>query len=308
MKRRTFLGAMLAMLLILAGIVWLDPTRSVWGWLRGEPFFEGRPVSFWRQSLQSADPVTQSESFEQLGAGGAAAVPILSALLDTKGGSPEADAEVRWKAAALMGKIGKPAREALPSLVNAVNDSDLHVRTVAAAAVAEIADKTDADTIVPALTQRVRAGGRDGVAACRALSVLRGAASPALDILVEALGNEDPEMRFNAARTLGKIGEPAKEAVPRLLTMLESEKHPKVREHLAEALGDIGPSARAGVPALVALLKDPTPRVRRDAARSLGQIGDASAVSALEGLTKDPDGDVRQAVERAIRILKTGPR
>lgn len=307
-NRRTLLLTILAAALILASLVWFDPTRVLWGSLRGEAFFDGRPVSYWRQSLQSGDPVVQSESFEKLGEGGAASVPILASLLQTRGGSLEADAEVRWKAAALLGKIGKPAREALPALVTALNDTDLHVRTVTAAAVAEVAEKSDADRIVPALMERVRAGGRDGVAACRALSVLKGAASPAITVLMEALASEDSEMRFNAARTLGKIGEPAKEAVPRLLTTLESEKHPKVREHLAEALGDIGPSASAGVPALLGLLKDPVPRVRRDAARSLGQIGDASAVSALEGLTKDPDSDVRQAVERAIRILKTGPR
>src|SRR5262245_49331057 len=32
--------------------VWLEPSRVVWGWLRGEVFFQGRPTSFWRSVIQ----------------------------------------------------------------------------------------------------------------------------------------------------------------------------------------------------------------------------------------------------------------
>ena len=31
--------------------VWLDPTHVVWGWLRGEAFYDGRPTRFWRHEL-----------------------------------------------------------------------------------------------------------------------------------------------------------------------------------------------------------------------------------------------------------------
>src|SRR5262245_10995848 len=31
--------------------VWLEPTRVIWGWLRGEAFYEGRPTSWWRSEI-----------------------------------------------------------------------------------------------------------------------------------------------------------------------------------------------------------------------------------------------------------------
>jgi hypothetical protein len=32
-------------------LVWLEPTRVVWGWLRGEAFYQGRPTSWWAGEL-----------------------------------------------------------------------------------------------------------------------------------------------------------------------------------------------------------------------------------------------------------------
>ena len=40
--------------------VWLEPTRVVWGWLRGAAFYQGRPASYWRAELshwQSRGPM-----------------------------------------------------------------------------------------------------------------------------------------------------------------------------------------------------------------------------------------------------------
>lgn len=39
---------MLAVLGVAVFAVWLEPTRVVWGWLRGEAFYQGRPTSYWR--------------------------------------------------------------------------------------------------------------------------------------------------------------------------------------------------------------------------------------------------------------------
>jgi hypothetical protein len=32
--------------------VWLEPTRVIWGWLRGEAFYEGRPTSYWAEQIR----------------------------------------------------------------------------------------------------------------------------------------------------------------------------------------------------------------------------------------------------------------
>src|SRR5262245_31141107 len=47
MKRK--LRWLLALIILGAFVVWLEPTCVIWGWLRGEAFYDGRPTSFWRQ-------------------------------------------------------------------------------------------------------------------------------------------------------------------------------------------------------------------------------------------------------------------
>jgi hypothetical protein len=50
MKRR-WLTRVLVFAILAAFAVWLEPTRVVWGWLRGEAFCQGRPTSYWRAEL-----------------------------------------------------------------------------------------------------------------------------------------------------------------------------------------------------------------------------------------------------------------
>jgi hypothetical protein len=49
-KRRLLLWSPF-LVIFAAFAVWLEPTRVVWGWLRGEAFYQGRPTSYWRGEL-----------------------------------------------------------------------------------------------------------------------------------------------------------------------------------------------------------------------------------------------------------------
>jgi HEAT repeat protein len=73
-------------------------------------------------------------------------------------------------------------------------------------------------------------------------------------------------------------------------------------------MGDIGPGARASISALVGLLKDPEFKVRRDAARSLGQLDTeaTTAVPELERLLQDPNPEVRGTAQKALERLGKG--
>src|SRR5262245_53864933 len=52
MKRRLRILKLLALFAILAALaVWLEPTRVVWGWLRGDAFYDGRPTRYWRAEI-----------------------------------------------------------------------------------------------------------------------------------------------------------------------------------------------------------------------------------------------------------------
>lgn len=49
-RRLIRISVLLAILTVLA--VWLEPTRLVWGWLRGEAFYQGRPTSYWAERIR----------------------------------------------------------------------------------------------------------------------------------------------------------------------------------------------------------------------------------------------------------------
>ena len=49
MNKRRLLRWSLIVVTLAAFAVWLEPTGVVWGWLRGEAFYQGRPTSFWRE-------------------------------------------------------------------------------------------------------------------------------------------------------------------------------------------------------------------------------------------------------------------
>jgi len=51
MKKRWPIAVVL-ILLLAALVVWLEPTRVVWGTLRGEAFYQGRPTSYWARAVE----------------------------------------------------------------------------------------------------------------------------------------------------------------------------------------------------------------------------------------------------------------
>ncbi|HTU88492.1 MAG TPA: HEAT repeat domain-containing protein [Gemmataceae bacterium] len=299
MKSCLILGLGVVLALLALG-VWLEPTGVVLGWLNGEAFYQNRPTRYWGKALTSADPATQARTHQALKEGGRSAVPMLVEVLQK-----DDNAEARWKAADLLGRLGPDARQepALAALSAALTDASPHVRAVAATALASIGPaKPDA---IPALQEMLSTS--DCLPALRALALYGADAAPAIGKIIELLRHkDDSEIRWNAARTLGKIGPAAKEAAPALEEAMKDDREPLVREHAAEALGDIGPAAKEAIPALAAALKDPDARVRRDAVRSLGQMGPAakSVVESIRPLLKDKEEKVRKAARTSLQQIE----
>lgn len=52
MHKHRWLIRSLILAIFAAFIVWLEPTRVAWGWLRREAFFKGRPTSYWRGEME----------------------------------------------------------------------------------------------------------------------------------------------------------------------------------------------------------------------------------------------------------------
>lgn len=202
------------------------------------------------KDLQSKDAVKQDKAARELAAIGPRAVPALIKAL--KSGTEG----VVGRAARALGKIGAPAKDAVPALIARIDDNKGRSR--------------DDAEVIEALMQ---------------IAPRHNEAVPALcAILREPPSNP---CRIHAVVALGKMGAEAKEAVPDLIEMLDEDagKAGPIRFHAATALGQIGTGAKKAVPALVKLLKDKNAGPgRRTVVVALGQIGPAakSAVAVLK--------------------------
>lgn len=283
----------LVVLLLGVGAFYLfDPDGQLKGRIHGEPFFAGRAASAWHADLSADDENTRALAAEKLKDGKAEAVPVLQWLLKVEG-----PAEPRWRAADALGQIGVAARPAGPELIAALKDSDSHVRSVAAKSLGELAP--DVPGAVEALVELF-----PDPQVIRVVSRFHQEGAPAVPRLIELLTHPDVTVRWNASRTLGKIGEPSMPAVPAILKHM-TDPDPIIREHAAEALGDIGPAAAATIPDLVKLLTDPEWKVRRDTVRALGQMGPVAkpVLVQVQAMKSDPNDEVKAYATKAEALI-----
>jgi len=116
----------------------------------------------------------------------------------------------------------------------------------------------------------------------------------AVPALSEAL--RDADTCFSAAYTLGKIGDPR--AITPFIEAL-GDDNPDVRRAAARGLGTIGD--KRAIEPLIAALKDMEVRVY--AAGALGRLGDRRAIEPLLAALGDDNPDVRQCAAVALKKL-----
>jgi HEAT repeat protein len=127
-------------------------------------------------------------------------------------------------------------------------------------------------------------------------------ARDAVPKLTELLQDADANVRVQSAFALGRMGSNAAPAVSVLAKLVVSDKEARVRKEAAKTLADIGPESRSAVQELVKALEDSQTDVRQYAALALGKIGpDASAAEpSLQKTLKDKDQEVRCQAARAL--------
>lgn len=129
----------------------------------------------------------------------------------------------------------------------------------------------------------------------------------ALPPLRDALSNDDPVVRREALRSIGKLKDRAALDLNVVLPLLVAglkDRDPSVRAVGATYLGIIHEGAEQAVPPLIDGLADPDVEVRRASASALGSFG-AAAAAALPALRKastDRNEDV--AREAGLAIVK----
>ena len=129
--------------------------------------------------------------------------------------------------------------------------------------------------------------------------------SAAVDTLRGALNSDEPVVRREALRALGKLRERAsidpQIVVPLLLKSLD-DPDAAVRQVATTYLGIVRDRPAEGVEGLIRALQDADADVREAAALALSSYGlDAEpAIPALTKASKDPDEDVQREAARAL--------
>jgi HEAT repeat protein len=142
---------------------------------------------------------------------------------------------IRLGALRSITKLGALARNALPDLTTALNDSDPRVREGAAQAIGQL--------------------GRD-----------------AIPVLVRMLSHSDKYIRRNAVWGLGKLGSQAKGVIFDLCRSLKDEDA-RTASGAAQAIGNMGEDAATAVPNLAEAMRGTNIVLCRLAAKALSQIG-----------------------------------
>jgi HEAT repeat protein len=182
-----------------------------------------------------------------------------------------------------LGRIQAEPRLAVPALMKTLNDPHPGVRQLATEALGQFG--ADARPAVPALIEIYDRNTAESSHAVTALGLIGPAAKPAVPTLVRGLANTEPdsEFRLQCIWALGRIHAEPELAVPALMDSLGetlSDTDVRVRLFSTTALGQYGPDARPAVPLLTNLLQDPNPNVRLEATNALKLIDPAAAAQA----------------------------
>ena len=197
--------------------------------------------------------------------------------------------KVRYNAARVLGEMGDAG--AVEPLIDVLkNDRNGSVRLYAARALGELGEVSATTPLIESLREDRNVDVR--VRAARALGRLGG--REVVEPLVEALNDENPQV------CITEIGDVATDA---LIESLYSEKV-NVRCDATRALGEIG-NAKV-VDHIIKMLKDEWVNVRIYAVTSLGKLNDKKAVPALIEVMKNKSENdlVRAGAAAALGVLR----
>jgi HEAT repeat protein len=265
---------------------------------------------------QTSKPIALDELAAAARAGDASALKQLIGLLG------EAGERTNDSVYALLLELGD---KAVPLLLPVVRSEDRVQREYVIAALGNL--KTT--SAVPAIAE-VLADTRLGRRYVAAWALGEIGSASAVNPLLNALGDQDAEVRKYATRSLIKLN---RLAVVPLIDFLRQTRDPLSEAAAVRALGDIAdPQAfeilmqrldggsRAEVvtalgklkdtrtvEALISVLHDPAWRIRMNAAMALGPVGTAEQAAKLETLLEDEVNVVREWAARSLETM-TGKR
>jgi HEAT repeat protein len=208
--------------------------------------YDGLGQRYWLGALDSPDEELRHKAIFALGVIGSENPEVVPALAKILADDP--DVEARHVAALALLKVGPAARAAVSELAEALADEHPSVRMNAALVLLQLGPQ--ARQAVPALIAAVEfKRNRTNLGlfnstiqevAARALGAASAGSSVGVAVLTNGLkAAYSTESRMAFASALGKVGPPARPAVPQLRALL-SDKAQEVREAAEAALKNIG--------------------------------------------------------------------
>jgi HEAT repeat protein len=162
------------------------------------------------------------------------------------------------------------------------------------------------------LNRRMTPHPRDPDPAVRVAAIRDASGTVSVNLLMEALHDEDADVRMVAVQRLHWQARDAARSVPALIETLK-DPHSGIRQETAQTLAEIGPPAG---PALIEALRDPNPLIRAGAALALAGVGKAMGLGReraageaeaiepiLRELLQDEDPQVRRNAALALNVL-----
>jgi len=346
MTRRTKLWSALVMIVaaVAVAIVLIPQAReAAWGLMHSE----SRGASELIGELQSRDEMTRKVAVQQLGNLGSAdpnkvppgVIPALVKTLseDKEGGvrvqaglaltklhvedesmaAPLGKAlsdQVQWvrmDAVLVLSRMGHGAKDAVPTLVRALDDkANRQLMEPINRSVFDLAIETlgkigpDAKEAVPALSKITTEKDMvNRVNAAESIWKINKDLKLTMPVFLEGLKSEDFRACDEALEALDLVGPDGKEAVPLLIKVLaDKNRTAQTRGSAAKVLGNIGVEAKAAVPALVAGLDDRDHDLQDWCVFALGSIGPEakSATPRLVRMAKEGNARVSKATKEAL--------
>jgi HEAT repeat protein len=247
------------------------------------------------EAFSDPDPMVRCQAvnaMRHLDLGVFSSFPELVKIL--KDENPEVRLEVARVLAVFAGQ-GKEIGEAIPSLIENLDDPNAHVRGASGKAIA--AAGQSARSAIPTLKTMVK--GSNKLLAGQALGILGAIAlNENMGMFMDAIKDADPEVSGAAVRILSTVS--GKSVLEALLGAFKSGS----AQFRMEILGCLRGSPHA-IPIFMEALKDSDPEMRIKVADSLGDLGPAAkaAIPALKSLEGDLSDDVKNSVKVALEEI-----
>ena len=227
-------------------------------------------------------------------------------------------AEDRYRALLAVNSIGT-RQDAIPWCRHALSDADSSVRALGAKMLGELKRRNDGDQPDVDSTWRDIAADLSGLLtdadpdvrfeAARALGRIDASRDAARSVLLSLLGDDgtQPLMIAAVVAALGEQSEVPSDALMAVYRKLLAHEQAEVRESVSAALVALGVQARDFVAELLVALDDEEPIVRENAARALGRanVDSPDVVAGLAEAVSDEDEGVAAAAREALDKLSS---